>query len=82
MPLANQLLLPQERFNIRYRPVASQRVVCPECGQRTLRKHLALCRMCGAMGCPACIHKNGECCKCKRKEKTCPQKGTLFQTTL
>lgn len=68
MPLANQLLLPQERFNISWRPHGTQRVVCPDCGQRTLRQHLAPCRLCGRMGCPGCIHKTGECCACRKEE--------------
>lgn len=68
MPLANQLLLPQERFNITWRPHGTQRVVCSTCGSRTLRKHLKVCEICGHLGCPGCISQHEKHCWC-RKEK-------------
>ena len=69
MVLANRLLLPQERFNIKYRPVDTQRVACPRCGGATLRKHLVLCSSCGKMGCPCCIDKKQRCSSCRKDKK-------------
>jgi hypothetical protein len=65
MQIANLLPLPQElRGPMGYLFNGSQKVTCFWCGQRTLRKHLVVCKQCGRTGCEGCFEK-GLCGGCR-----------------
>jgi len=71
MTLANQLLLPQERFNIKYRPSQTDRCCCPTCSGRVIRSQLCLCSHCGRMGCPNCCSEKRDKKYGFLKDRTC-----------
>jgi hypothetical protein len=67
--IPNNLPLPQEinpNTDYSFGLSSWQRVACPLCPGRTIRKHLKVCNKCGRVGCPACVDRKAGCPRCQK----------------